>query len=210
MSLTLSYDYNAATQESFLQFESTEKLDAAGLCEKIIIFWKVLLWLSRIWWFSQRSWLAKHMMGPLWHNKHLPGSQPLKRCIPERDRTVFICSNAWLKYWWFGAWDASFQQDRRLENADWDAKNLQYGRTRTLNWTTYRWPFPALQALPNNSCDPSDDCFCELVKTSLRPTMNGDRLNTLGVLRTESRRTKALSLESQFTRNHQNRWIQLL
>ncbi|XP_019718752.1 zinc finger MYM-type protein 1 isoform X1 [Hippocampus comes] len=36
ISIVLRYYYNGAIQESFLHFESTEKLDAAGLSEKII------------------------------------------------------------------------------------------------------------------------------------------------------------------------------
>ncbi|XP_040890423.1 zinc finger MYM-type protein 1-like isoform X2 [Toxotes jaculatrix] len=53
----------------------------------------------------------------------------------------------------------------------------------------------------------------KLVKTYLRSTMNDDRLSNLGVLSIESRRAKALSLDSfvdRFARNHQNRRIQLL
>lgn len=58
-------------------------------------------------------------------------------------------------------------------------------------------------------------CFStlKLVKTYLRSTMNDERLNNLGVLSIESRRAKALSLDSfvdRFARNHQNRRIQLL
>lgn len=58
-------------------------------------------------------------------------------------------------------------------------------------------------------------CFStlKLVKTYLRSTMNDERLSNLGVLSIESRRAKALSLDSfveWFARNHQNLTIQLL
>lgn len=39
ISLVLRYAYNGAIQESFLHFETAEKLDAAGLSEKVIHIW---------------------------------------------------------------------------------------------------------------------------------------------------------------------------
>lgn len=62
------------------------------------------------------------------------------------------------------------------------------------------------------SCERSFSTL-KLVKTYLRSTMNDKRLSSLGVLSIESRRAKALNLDSfvdQFARNHQNRRIKLL
>ncbi|KAL6481128.1 hypothetical protein MHYP_G00092080 [Metynnis hypsauchen] len=62
------------------------------------------------------------------------------------------------------------------------------------------------------SCERSFSTL-KLVKTYLRSTMNDERLSNLGVLSIESKRAKALSLDSfvdRFARNHKNRRIQLL
>uniref|UniRef100_A0A672I3S2 TTF-type domain-containing protein n=1 Tax=Salarias fasciatus TaxID=181472 RepID=A0A672I3S2_SALFA len=62
------------------------------------------------------------------------------------------------------------------------------------------------------SCEQSFSVL-KLVKTHLRSTVNDERLSSLAVLSIESRRAKALNLDSfvdRFARNHQNRRIQLL
>lgn len=94
-----------------------------SLARKSSTFWKVSVW------DTTRSWLAKLMTRPLWHNEHRPGSQPLKRCIPERVRTGFFCGTQTLMIW---GMSARLQQGLRPETSM--PQPPRTVRTRTLHW----------------------------------------------------------------------------
>lgn len=71
----------------------------------------------------------------LWHNEQHLGSQAQKKM--HSSKRQHFCSIFLFKYWRFGAWTASVQQDLRQKNRDWEGFFSSFPSEYCLLWEEF-------------------------------------------------------------------------